>query len=67
MSPPISARMTWALKSLTPGMVVRTWTAVKGLDMGVDLPIGRADCGVERIDVLEVQRHQKAVVMHRRR
>jgi hypothetical protein len=40
---------------------------VKGLDMGVDLPIGRADCGVERIDVLEVQRHQKAVVMHRRR
>jgi hypothetical protein len=48
-------------------MVVRTRTAVKGLDMGVDLPIGRADCGVVRIDVQEVQRHQKAAVMQGRR
>jgi len=68
MSPPISARMPWALKSLTPGMVVRRWTVrAKGLDMSVDLPIDSADGGVERIDVLEVQPHQKAVVMPRRR
>ena len=56
--------MPWALKSLTPGMVVRGWTVrAKGLDMSVDLPIDSADGGVERIDVLEVQPHQKAVVM----
>ena len=29
MSPPISARMTWALKSLTPGMVASRRTAVR--------------------------------------
>jgi len=42
--------------------VVRRWTVrAKGLDMSVDLPIDSADGGVERIDVLEVQPHQKAV------
>jgi len=29
ISPPISARMTWALKSLTPGMVASRRTAVR--------------------------------------
>jgi hypothetical protein len=44
MLPLILARMTCALKSLTPEMVVRsTDRLVKGLDMDVDLPIDRVD------------------------
>jgi hypothetical protein len=62
MSPLISARMTWALKSLTGDGGQQQDRCAKGLDVGADLPINRVDGGIEDLDVLQVQAKQEAVV-----
>ena len=63
MSVPISDRMTWALSWLTPGMVLSCLTSItKGGEPGIDLPIDRGDAGIERVDLLQMEIEQKAMV-----
>src|SRR6516225_2325004 len=63
MSTPISDRMTWALSSLTPGMVLSCSDGVtKGGEPGIDLPIDRGDAGIERVDLLQMEIEQEAMV-----
>ena len=64
MSVPISAMMARALRSLMPGIVVSMRDGgAKGLDVGVDLRIDLGDRRVERVDLLEMQAQQEAMVL----